>query len=92
MPAALHEQRLVDRFVGHQRQLDHEVERWFALITDALFPVEATAKYKPEPRADTRAWVTGWSEEPRPFICTETAELILQSLGQLLSTILGAGH
>jgi hypothetical protein len=41
---------------------------------------------------DIRAWVTAWNQNPKPFICTKTAEEILESLGRLIQRINGAGH
>jgi hypothetical protein len=73
------------------RQLDHQVERWFAYLTDDLLrrsdrrSVQALEK-------DIRNRVAAWNENPKPFIWTKTAEQILESLSRLLQRNNGAGH
>lgn len=69
----------------------NQVERLFAEVTRELLQrsdhrnVQALEK-------DLRNWVTGWNENPKPFIWTKTAEDILESLGRLLKRTNGAGH
>jgi hypothetical protein len=69
----------------------HQVERWFAYLTDDLLrrsdhrSVQALEK-------DIRHWVQTWNENPKPFIWTRTAEQILESPSRLLQRINGAGH
>jgi hypothetical protein len=41
---------------------------------------------------DIRAWVADWTQHPRPFIWTKTAEEILESLARYCRRISGAGH
>jgi transposase/transposase-like protein len=61
----------------------NQVERWFAYLTQDLLQrsdhrsVQALEK-------DIRTWVTGWNENPQPFIWTKTADQILESLSRFL--------
>ena len=69
----------------------NQVERLFAEVTRELLQrsdhrsVQALEK-------DLRDWVSAWNENPKPFICTKTADEILASLGRLLQRTTGAGH
>jgi len=42
--------------------------------------------------ADIRNWVKAWNDDARPFIWTNSAEQILDSLARLLQRTTGAGH
>ena len=67
------------------------VERFFAEITNKLIrrgvhrSVQALEK-------DIRAWLTGWNEQPRPYIWTKTADDILASLAAYCRRIKDSGH
>jgi len=67
------------------------VERFFAEITNKLIrrgvhrSVQALEK-------DIRAWLTGWNEQPRPYIWTKTADDILASLAAYCKRIKDSGH
>jgi transposase len=69
----------------------NQVERWFAYLTEDLLrrgdhrSLQALEK-------DVRDWVKAWTQNPKPFIWTKTAEQILDSLGRLIQRINGAGH
>jgi transposase len=69
----------------------NQVERWFAELTRQLIQrgdhrnVQALEK-------DIRAWVANWSDDPKPFVWTKTAEQILQSIQRLMKRINGAEH
>lgn len=69
----------------------NQVERLFAEVTRDLLQrsdhrsVQALEK-------DLRDWVTGWNQNPKPFIWTKTAEDILDSLARYLKRINDAGH
>ena len=69
----------------------NQVERFFAYVTaDLLQRSDHRSVQKLE--SDIRKWVTGWNENPKPFIWTKPAEQILESLKRLLQRTNGAGH
>jgi transposase len=69
----------------------NQVERLFAEVTRDLLQ-RSDHRSVQALEADLRNWVTGWNENPKPFIWTKTAEEILTSLGRLLKRINDAGH
>jgi transposase len=69
----------------------NQVERWFAYLTEQLLR-RGDHRSVHALETDIRAWVTAWNANPRPFIWTNTAEQILESLGRLIARISGAGH
>ncbi|MFE9923035.1 hypothetical protein ACFYQA_16035, partial [Streptomyces sp. NPDC005774] len=66
-------------------------ERWFGFLADQMIR-RGAHKNVQALEADIRAWVKDWSEDPRPFIWTKTAEEILESLARFCRRISGAGH
>jgi hypothetical protein len=69
----------------------NQVERWFWLLTEKLLR-RGVHKSVRRLEKDILAWVDTWSEDPRPFIGTKSAEEILESLGRLLQRIKDPGH
>ena len=55
------------------------LERWFAELTNKLLRRGAHRSVR-ELNADIRTWLEHWSENPRPFVWTKTAEEILDSI------------
>ena len=69
----------------------NQVERFFAYVAaDLLQRSDHRSVHALE--ADVRNWVKAWNENPEPFIWTKSAELILESLKQLLQRTSDAGH
>jgi len=69
----------------------NQVERLFAYVTADLLQ-RSDHRSVQALEADIRNWVKGWNNNPNPFICTKTAEQILNSLSRLLQRTTGAGH
>jgi len=69
----------------------NQVERFFAYITTDLLQ-RSDHRSVQALESDIRKWVTGWNENPKPFIWTKPAEQILESLQRLLQRTTGAGH
>jgi transposase len=69
----------------------HQVERWFALLTDKQLRRSAQRSL-PALEKDIRTCVTHWNENPRPFSWTKTADEIFERLNSCLQRIPGAGH
>jgi len=69
----------------------NQVERFFAYVTADLLQ-RSDHRSVQALESDIRKWVTGWIENPKPFIWTKPAEQILESLKQLLQQTTGAGH
>jgi hypothetical protein len=42
--------------------------------------------------ADIRAWINEWKKNPKPFIWTETADEILETLVAYCQRIIDSGH
>src|SRR3990170_4300192 len=55
------------------------VERWFAELTTKWIK-RGTHRSVRELVASIRTWITGWNDNPRPFIWHKTADEILESL------------
>jgi transposase len=69
----------------------NQVERWFALLTDKRLR-RGVHKNLYALEKDIRDWVTGWNENPRPFLWTKTADEIFERLNSYLQRIPGAAH
>jgi transposase len=69
----------------------NQVERLFAEVTRDLLQ-RSDHRSVQQLEADLRAGITGWKEDPKPFIWTKTAEQILESLGRLIKRTTDAGH
>ena len=69
----------------------NQVEQFFAYVTADLLQ-RSDHRSVQALESDIRKWVTGWNENPKPFIWTKPAEQILESLKRLLQQTTGAGH
>ena len=69
----------------------NHVERWFAYLTQDLLQRSDHRSVQALER-DIRNWVNASNENPKPFVWTNTAEQILESIARLLKRISGAGH
>ena len=69
----------------------NQVERFFAYATADLLQ-RSDHRSVQALESDIRKWVTGWNQNPKPFIWTKPAEQILESLARLLQRTTGAGH
>jgi transposase len=69
----------------------NQVERWFGFLTDQLLR-RGVHKSVAALESDVRAWITGWNEDPKPFVWRKTAEEILNSPSEYIAKISGAGH
>jgi transposase len=67
------------------------VERWFAELTERWLRRGSHRSTK-ELVASIRTWITGWNENPRPFIWHKSAAEILESLAQYCQRINDSGH
>jgi transposase len=67
------------------------VERWFAELTERWLRRGSHRSTK-ELVASIRTWITGWNENPRPFVWHKTADEILQSLAAYCQRISDSGH
>ena len=70
---------------------NNQVERFSACVT-ADPPQRSDHRSVQALEADIRKWITGWNENPKPFIRTKPAEEILESLKRLLKQTTGAEH
>jgi transposase len=55
------------------------VERWFALLTERWLRRGSQRSTK-ELVASIRTWITGWNDDPKPFVWHKSADQILDSL------------
>ena len=69
----------------------NQVERWSGFLTGQMIRRGAHKSVQALEK-DVRAWIETWNENPRPFVCTKTAEEILNSLAEYIAKISGAGH
>jgi transposase len=69
----------------------NQVERWFGLLTDQLIR-RWVHKSVVALENDVRQWTKNWNQDPKPFVWTKTAEVILQSLSKYIAKISDAGH
>ncbi len=67
------------------------VERWFAELTERWLR-RGTHRSTRELVASIRTWITGWNDDPRPFVWHKTADEILESLAAYCQRINDSGH
>ena len=67
------------------------VERWFAELTECWLRRGSHYSTK-DLVASTRTWITGWNEDPRPFVWHRTADEILHTLASWCERISDSGH
>jgi transposase len=67
------------------------VERWFAELTTKWI-TRGTHRSVRDLVASIRTWITGWNDEPRPFVWHKTASDILDSLAAYCQRINDSGH
>jgi len=67
------------------------VERWFAELTTKWIK-RGTHRSVRDLVASIRTWITGWNDNPRPFIWHKTADDILESLAAYCQRINDSGH
>ena len=67
------------------------VERWFAELTERWLR-RGSQRSTRELVAAIRTWITGWNEDPRPFVWHKSADEILQSLASYCQRISDSGH
>jgi transposase len=67
------------------------VERWFAELTERWLR-RGTHRSTKELVASIRTWITGWNENPRPFVWHKTSDEILQTLAAYCERISDSGH
>jgi transposase len=67
------------------------VERWFAELTERWLRRGSQRSTK-ELVASIRTWITGWNEDPKPFIWHKSADEILQTLASYCERISDSGH
>src|SRR6266536_2425325 len=67
------------------------VERWFAELTTKWLK-RGSHRSVPELTASVQSWIDTWSDEPRPFVWTKTADEILGSIARYLQPISNSGH
>jgi len=67
------------------------VERWFAELTERWLRRGSHRSTK-ELVASIRTWVTGWNENPRPFVWHKTADEILHTLASYCERVSDSGH
>ena len=65
--------------------------RWFGYLTGQKIR-RGVHKSVQALEAGIRDWIDHWNENPRPFAWTKTAEEILNSLAEYLSTFSGGAH
>ena len=67
------------------------VERWFAELTGRWLR-RGNHRSTKKLVASIRAWITGWNENPRPFVWHKSADEILESLAAYCQRISDSGH
>ncbi len=67
------------------------VERWFAELTERWLRRGSHSSTK-ELVASIRTWITGWHEDPKPFVWHKTADQILDTLATYCQRISDSGH
>jgi transposase len=67
------------------------VERWFAELTTKKLR-RATHRSVTQLNADIRTWIETWNDEPRPYIWTNTADQILESIATYCTRINESRH
>ena len=67
------------------------VERWFAELTERWLRRGSHRSTK-ELVASIRTWITGWNENPRPFVWHKSADEILHTLASYCERVSDSGH
>jgi transposase len=67
------------------------VERWFAELTTKWIK-RGTHRSVRELVASIRTWITGWNDNPKPFVWHKTADEILNNLAAYCQRINDSGH
>ncbi|HWC10886.1 MAG TPA: IS630 family transposase [Acidimicrobiales bacterium] len=67
------------------------VERWFAELTTKWIK-RGTHRSVRDLVASIRTWITGWNDDPRPFVWHKSADEILDSLASYCQRINDSGH
>ena len=67
------------------------VERWFAELTTKKLP-RGTHRSVPALNTDIRAWITTWSDDPKPSVWVKTADQILDAIARYCTRINDSGH
>lgn len=67
------------------------VERFFAYVTSDLLQ-RGDRRSVQALEADIRAWVKSWNANPKAFVWTKTADVLLAKLGRLIRRASNAGH
>jgi len=67
------------------------VERWFAELTNKWLR-RGTHRSVRELTASIRTWITGWNDDPKPFVWHKTADEILDTLANYCKRISDSGH
>jgi transposase len=67
------------------------VERWFAELTNKWIKRSAHRSAR-DLVASIRTWITGWNEDPRPYVWHKTADEILDSLAAYCQRINDSDH
>jgi transposase len=67
------------------------VERWFGELTSKLLKRGAHRSVR-DLNSDIRAWINSWNDNPRPYIWTNTAEQILDSIARYCNRINASRH
>ena len=67
------------------------VERWFAELSTKWIK-RGTHRSVRDLVASIRTWITGWNDDPRPFVWHKSADEILDSLASYCQRINDSGH
>src|SRR3954470_3166708 len=67
------------------------VERWFAELTTKKLRLGAHRSVR-ELNSDIRAWIETWNDDPKPYVWTETADQILESIARYCNRINESRH
>ncbi|WP_438941388.1 IS630 family transposase [Micromonospora deserti] len=67
------------------------VERWFAELTNRKLRRSAHRSVAAL-EADVTAWIEAWNADPKPFVWTETADDILETIAAYCQRIDDSGH
>lgn len=67
------------------------VERWFGELTTKWLR-RGTHRSVRELTTSIRTWITGWNQEPKPYVWHKTADEILDSLATYCNRINDSGH
>ena len=67
------------------------VERWFAELTTKWLK-RGTHHSVKDLVASIRTWITGWNDDPKPYVWHKTADQILDNLANYCQRISNSGH